>query len=453
VLALQRRVGNRAVQRAIGFELEIPLLATKRPVRRGIRARHAVDAAADFGELDAGWALSERLPKKHRLVTGEHFGLEADDAGPRSSDAEFVTDPFPENGAGRGALLRALTGIEDMAETINQLSETSRARGRFPLATELNATRVDDPETFLFGVAKLGKPQATFGLRLAQVGAFLKDIYPAPNESPAEGARRDAGREAVTKVSTARGRAALAAADPTTLSHGRQVARVMGLAPGLAVQALTAYRAANPAAPPPTREILSLLALVYSYLEMGRRGLVRSYAKTIGPLMARTDFRTLFTLLSEPERAYYSGRYGGRWSELVWSAPGYAALDIDHPVFEPIRESRERTQWYRVVSRRAWLTEMAADYGWFSLLGYKARDLLSTGGFPTRAGRREIEGLGGYGARTDVVQAPAGPVEAPILEQRMTPENMRLPDFSRWALRMFDYVVALNRGDDRKFGE
>ena len=68
--------------------------------------------------------------------------------------------------------------------------------------------------------------------------------------------------------------------------------------------------------------------------------------------------------------------------------------------------------------------------------------------FPTARGRAEIEGLGAYGAKTDI----AAGAEAPIIELR-TPPRMPLADFLTWAPKLFDYVRELNRGGTQKFGE
>jgi hypothetical protein len=445
LLELQRTIGNRAVQRAIGFELEIGRIETRKPRRKPYRLTHYTLAEAAAVDADGNWdrSRSERLPKKKKLVSGAHFSLEADEVGADRSSAEFVTGAFDETNAGRADLVTTLDDIVDLVAEIETGDENKAANRRQPRAADLGGTTVEDASTFVAvrDTPLIGKPQTTFGLRLDQIAAFLEDVFPQRGESEDQAARRDPGRQQLTGTSNEASSQFMRFEWKDVRDPWWRMIRIMGEATGRAAGALRQYRTDHEDAPEPTDEITSLLALVYTYVDMGRFGLPEGYAKTIAPVLSRTDFRKLFTLLSPEEQAYYREGKGQRWADLVAATPGYDVVALNASLFSGgIKESVEPTTWYTALERGDWLKTMATK-----------KDLLTPANYPTWRGRRELEGLGAYGEKTDAV-AGGAVAEAPILELRTVPQ-MSTARFRDWAPVVFDYVVALNAKRDRKFGE
>jgi hypothetical protein len=450
LLALQRSAGNAAatqlLQRAIGFEFELNDWYARRPARRffGLGPRYSLADASLFTQQGAGWPLSERMKRKERLISGNRFSLEADDRGAQSA-LEFVTDAFDETPAGAAQLT---TTLRHMARVTRRILANYPAApaAHFPTAAQLGGVTVDDPNTFVYTVGGdntfQGRPQTTFGIRLDQLAAFLEDVFApaAPADPAALALRRQLGRQELT------GRPPGAGAGPRL--------RTLGQSPATATAALNAYALAHPGAPaPPSGEVVSLLALVYSYLEIGRQPLVTSYAKTIAPVMARTDFRALFTLLPPNEQAYYGDNDGAHWVALVASMPNYNAPGaLDQPLYASgiTGPSQEPSNWYQDLSRRAWVTAMARNAAWpWTWLGGSGRDLLSPKYFPTRRGRKQIESLAALQGRTEAV---GGGVQGGIFELRTVP-LMTMAAFRPWARRVHRYIVGMNALAGRTYGE
>jgi hypothetical protein len=415
VLELHRTIGNRAVgallQRSVGFEFEF---------------------GASRIEDRTDPTTPKRLPKgaTGTWATADGLDFQADDT-PAAADEsviEFVTKPFDETAPERTRLDGALGVIESFVTTT---APSLGTKVKAP-ALGLGGVTVTKPEVEFVLSSYDARPQATVGVRLDKLGAMMRDVFPGV-ETSSEAQERDPMREALTYF--------------TSVKYEKKKQKTSGLPPPIAILA-AAPRLATQIAdfhsknlrPQPTDKLVSLVGLLYSYLNWGKAGLAHSYAKTIATVMARTDFGTLFSMLSKDEKDFYKLAAGKRWVELVQTVTGFSDTDLDAPLFaKPL--SKEPNEWYRDLTRRAWLTGIADE-----------RDLLTAQHYPTPEGRQAIEGLGGYGSRADPVGRSREP--GPIFEFRVLgyKDMTQTATWRPMALSLFDYVVALNRGEAYTWG-
>jgi hypothetical protein len=417
VLELQRTLGNRAVaallQRKVGFEFEL--------------------GEAEVADKSSG--VKKRLPKGPAGVWATADGLEfqADDSPitPGGSDIEFVTTAFDETASERERLEKALGVIEKFATDI-PLHTAIRAKNM-----PLKGVTVTKPDV-KFAVAGLTtKPQATVGVRLDKVAAMLQDVFPGV-ESPGEAQRRDPMRAELTDYTSQDYEQSLL--DPGGLSPAE---KILTETPRVRPQ-IEDFHSKNQGRRQTSEALVAIVGLVSSYLRHGAAGLPKSYAKTIAPLMARTDFGKLFSLLSSSDQDYYKADGGKRWLALILTTTGLTDSELDEPIFDrSTKLSEEPDDWYFDLERRKWLVGMTEGV-----------DYLSAQHYPTQRGKDAIEGLGGYGSKTDVVGG-ARSAAGPIFEWRLLP-YVDLSDTAKWksmALHLFDYVVALNRDQAHTWGQ
>jgi hypothetical protein len=385
----------------------------------------------------------KRLPKGAKLISGPGFALTADDdpVNANRSDLEIVTDPFDETPAGHVALTAAMNDIVNWVNTLSAQYVPSLNNHEHPSANLIAGAigagaTVDNPKAF-FRTMQPGilraKVQTTAGLRLEAIARLIEDLYPTAGEGAVIAGRRAAGRLRLV------GWNGVAVPGP--------LMQAMAAAPGAARQAIHDYQngtlvvAAHPGAPPTTGALTSLLTLVVAYLSIADQGLVRSYPKTIAPLMARTDFSSLYALLNPTERQYYQATSGQEWLALVLVAMGWNPGDLDQPVFAQGIQTPSAGVPAQLpgLTRRRWLVGMT-----------NGTDYLTRKKFPTKGQRHLIEGLGSYGSKMD--KATLLNLPAPIFEIRSAP-MLQLNDWVQFADDVFHYAYFLNRGADKTYGE
>ena len=315
---VQQTSASTRIQRKIGLEFEFEAWQTA----EAPAAHYA--AASAFPPDKTNW---QRLPKGKALARGAGFELQADDdpSSAARSDLEVVTSAFDESPAGRGQLRTAVQRIVAALNAITANKNVFIPAGHLPRATDLGLNVVT-PRSFLEpAFANMlkwefkAKPQTTIGFRLDAIAKVLEDLFAAPGETGADAAARQAGRQQVGGWNPG---------GPAGL-----IATTQGQAPSQARQSIAAYTFANGGAPASTPELVGLLSLVIAYLRMADQGLVRSYPKTIAPIMARTDFGAMFKMLSPAERAWYGSHKGQPFFDLVQSAPWLAGMAANDEVF------------------------------------------------------------------------------------------------------------------------
>ena len=340
------------IQRLIGFEYEMDgwdsievddvpnvlTLATEVPIAKGY-----------MDEANRRRSFWHRMVKGAVLAEEGNLEVTADDAG-TESNVELRTKPIDETDANL-----VNTTAQEVAAQAAALATGYRISWGPPprgdshhlLASEMGLATVTTPGSFvkphLSNLEKMdthGKVQATTGVRLDQLPKLIENIFMDPNENVPTRGRRKAGR------------LALAGFDQDTAPQVGQVMQTMGAAPGKAAAAITTYLNGHNTAPAATKELTGLLALLIAYMDMAKAGLVRSYAKTIAPVMARTDFATMFTFLPATDRNYYAKRGGKNFSDLLIAA-GYTKKELDKSIFSAgINQSQEPDEWYKDLTRQ-----------------------------------------------------------------------------------------------------
>ena len=452
IAALQRQTGVGVVQRDVGFEFESPYLNSRKTLT-GVALLPGLHHRPLGLGLNA-WdnqlkAASKRLVKgpADEFLTHAHFGVQGDDQGASTSDAEIVTDHFPETAAGRLDLVAALAAMVAMEGRLEAIG-TNQA----PLASDLagggvNSVRNDVflmPNNFAPGF--YGGPQITTALALGNVRTMTRDLLYDPHETGAEELLRRPGR-AITRgldPGTGASRAPGGASAAAGLIRGMERAD----------EAVHAYQVNHPTAPA-SEALKGLLTLIFSITETVQIGGVSNFLKSASDLLPKTDFATMFATL--PEHAYYSRQdpQGGvRFVDLVGSAPGYRAR-MRRPLFDvpPNRLLDEMAgggrAWYRALTLKDWARGMTVsdNSGWNrvrdTLFGQRSVDRLTTANFPRRPQNRTVEGFGTLGAHQDPLPGFAA---APVMEIRFPSRRMKVAQFAPAALKLFDYLSSVRQG-------
>ncbi|MEA5621539.1 DUF4157 domain-containing protein [Nostoc sp. UHCC 0251] len=426
---VQQKANETRIQRKIGFEFEY------------INWRTAEASAAHFATATSTQPYAnpnnpdwERIPKGKALVRGNGFELQADDHPTHGdqSDLEIVTDAFDEGISGRGQIRNAMHGIQN---TLNHISTNFNRwwiqEHHLPRAIDILGIAVRR-RSFLYptGIPQWrAKPQTTIGLSLDKVADLLEDVFAAPAETPQEAIARRQGRMELTGWDT-------------NVNPGR-ILQVQGGASAQAREAIGTYIGRNSNAPPLTQDLVGLLSLIIAYLRMADLSLVRSYPKTIAPVMARTDFGALFKMLSQPEQDWYKANSGEPFFELVKSAPWLTEMANTDEVFSHgVQERILEVGDAQGLTRGKWIKGIA-----------KGKDYLTSKKFPNKAQRNDIEGLGAYGKKTDIVALPGGLTkQAAILELRAMPP-IDVANIADVADRIWIYTYLSNRDGREKYGQ
>jgi hypothetical protein len=185
-----------------------------------------------------------------------------------------------------------------------------------------------------------------------------------------------------------------------------------------------------------SKELVGLLAMIRTYLVQASLG--AAYAKSIAPIMARTDFGRMYQGI--PEANYYKG-HRNEFAELALHVSGFAGLG-DRPFFSGNSTYVDPTVWAAVqaaLTRTHWLRDIPTGI-----------DRVTEAHFPDRAVAGAMFGLGSLGDRTDTVGKRGGSTqtEAPIFEFRRMAGGKDHRIWEPMALELFDYFMAINRRKD-----
>lgn len=310
VTALQASVGNQAtrwlldrlstpVQRDVGFEYEVnrETYAANAPLTVPQRQQASLGQPA--------WATGVSLGKGALLVGNMNGFMAKTDLGGAWGDTnlELEITHVPETNAGRQRLLANLKKLEQFCrlldrERANNFHHISAGK----LAAALGGNHpVPNAYIHAWGGQTTGNPQATVGVRLDRVALLMEQAVGGPTAGPFQVvpgpgvplARLELGRT------------------PTNINDFALV----GDAPRLVRTGITNYLAAHHggAAPVlgfPSAALVGMCAIMLTYFTRGS-GPMLAYAKQIAPLMARTDFGSMFTNdIPAPERVWLSGGVG-----------------------------------------------------------------------------------------------------------------------------------------------
>ncbi|MEU6132951.1 hypothetical protein ABZ805_27540 [Saccharopolyspora sp. NPDC047091] len=433
------------VQRDVGFEIEVPGIHTR---AFSPPPKEKDDAGWELSPASSDWAprraentrkrsvltppsQARLLEKGTKLVRADTFTIESDEALsqlPPSTDLEFVTIPFPETDQGAERLTETVSRILAVASLFNgdgihtaeSLAEAAKGSAQHPtdLPPNHSGTRHYTEAAYVaYGFGGSGNPQATAGIRLDRVERLVQDL--ARPEVRGDGPAAQQGES----------RLSLSAGDCTSRAqqgvdrHMRSVAGSGGPEPD----------------PAPSGKLRGLLVVITAYLLHGD-GRHEKYYKGVAPLMGRTDFGRMFTLLEPDEQDRLAANDGSLLVDLALGSAGLAGR-ADEPVLLGLGgPGQSRAIDFTELTRRRWLREITQGHDLLSKHGYEGYASRRTDeGFEHRKGA-EFESMGALGFRTEDVHG----VQAPIFELRRLRPSVLRAEWAPLLLQVFNAVRAAN---------
>jgi len=408
------RGGAPVVQRDIGFEYETGSVDTYLAAAKLSKAqRQAAGFPPGAAPLGKGTVLIANMKGFHAKADQGGGGL--------GSNLELETDPVPETGAGRAALSRTLTHLERFCELIETKCAVTPHMRSSHLAFAFGGTAPVSLRYIRAGAPITGNPQATVGIRLDKLEELMERSVGGPTAGP----NAIGGAPAPSRIELG--------------SHQVLDFGLVGDAPATTRLGIGTYAGAYGGAAPlpagfPSDELVGLSSLLLTYIIKGA-GAQLPYAKQIAPLMARTDFGAIFTnSLPPPEQAFLSAANGAEFLAMFTQIVAQAGIGNGlgaqifafDPLFAPglnISTSLTRRRWLRGISQN--------------------NDRLTPATFPSVPAQPQLAGLGEMGATQDP-DPTGGVVARPIFELRRMRQSVTPHAFTKMAMGVFDFVLALN---------
>jgi Domain of unknown function (DUF4157) len=374
-----------------------------------------------------------------------------------SSNMEFVTEPFVENDTGRGRLSSTMDEIQTWAGGIPAVVTLARSKnppevGRVDevLPNYGTAETGELWKPFLIAAGALtdaqvtASPQATGGVRLEQIPALVRAMLTesiAGAQPAATGLRigtlmgtRDA---ALTDENVALKQqfadyevgTGVRPVDFSSTLVGMNIYHAWALAQAeaMAGDQVDKYVANLGDLTLNFDKLKGLLTLVVSYILVGhRQPTVFDYSKLIAPLMARTNFYTMYRLLRPHEKTAFT-------DDLVLTAarlPGTGGSRMYNKGFP--HDGRID----RGPTRAEWINSIKNGVPW--AFGVTARDLMSQG-----SGSAAAANSTSLGSMTEADTSVGGNEDLAVLELRRLPQNIHRLEWKQMALKIFDVIVAL----------
>jgi hypothetical protein len=438
------------VQRKVGFEFETGI-----PVR-------SKDVVGD------GYTALSYQQRIFTATTG-NWKVVAD-----GSKMEFVTEPFNENAGGRVALANTMRDVMLWAGRIPARVTTAAANGHPGTArVDIVGPGLGTTENLGYGLFSrpliirlnaltdaqvTSAPQATGGVRLDQIPTLI-DRMTTTTITAAKPQAVGAGFQVLANMSVAdlniaaannlitnaRRDELLAIRAPLVAYNAATNVTAQDFASSLvgmnvhhaqwlfdakqnAVQEVDARRNLLPQPAPNFDKLKGLVALVASYLLVGaNEPQVMDYSKIIAPLMARTNFYTLYRLLDPHEKTMFTQNL----VLAVANMPGTGGTHIFASGFRhsgAIEHGPTRAQWIDSIINGA--------PG--ALFGRNPTDLLSQG-----SGSRAAENSSGLGSMSQADQRVTGQHDLAVLELRRLPKEVQRLEWRQMALDIFDMIVAI----------
>lgn len=417
------------IQRAVGFEFEAGLWTLHKlnaPLTK--RQKSGKDQVPKTQLEDMG------IPKGEPLYKGTDWAFTAD----HSDDmhVEFVTKApgFQEGKDGRKKLVSSMNDMKKFGDKM--IDAKSKAKVNVEgggmsvplseLAWRASSKILMTPRSYLEA-----EPQTTAGIRLDQL-ATLMDRFTKQNyteETAEQSKARKMGnsllwgkqpRDQVTvsespdEVNAAWGRVQTKYSGVNHPKHGK-----------LTDMALS-------------KEAIGLMSIMRSYLVTAAGGI--AYAKSLAPMMARTNMVKMFNYLPDTEVDLFTD-FPGLFTELVLEASGMPGTG-DDPVMsgKTTYISKDHLDVLQQLTRKIWIEGIT-----------QGKDYLSEKDFPDQDVGQLLFGLGGLEEKTDVVGEKGDQYNAPIFEFRRMQGAMPHYKWPSLALDIFEYISATNKGEDPVF--
>jgi hypothetical protein len=179
-------------------------------------------------------------------------------------------------------------------------------------------------------------------------------------------------------------------------------------------------------------QLISVLSLMRTDLINGQQN--KPYAKSMFPLLAKTDFAKLFDLL--PEAAYYRNNRAD-WLNLVLHCADMDGEGANPMLSGDIKYAAEAKDAYQSITRRGWILHIL-----------DGTDLLTQKGIKQTAAKEAAPhffGMGSLGSRTDRVGAEGARTKSSaVVEFRRIAGSLDHKLWKDFAFELFDYVRTVN---------
>lgn len=459
------------IQRKVGFEIEVGSceVATVAPFRRDaedlldpiergytkpteIRGRDHLVSGELLPTLKPKSFKFIAMRKKDPLLFGDGFVAEADESNSGGkTNLEFVTEALPDTLAGAlrlSTILRKITALVDtlgaLGKTLKRKESRSGDSGQYVMADELA-----EHGTPVHGVILIPGPsfdgviQVTTGILLDQVIELMTSMAGPQAEEKELFQERMYGRAVLGGAISGH----LPTNSPTAMGPGDAMAAISeykrrsdidsrcALQQRIVNKQPTSYyhRSESTFGSP---ELAGLLALLIQYTRTANQAL-GGYAKTIAPLMARTDFAKMFAMLPPLEQQMLGGYNAHYFVELVSLAVG-ENIDIYAPVFEKglyhnyKHDPRIKSDALQGLTREEWYRGIAQGIDRLTAKNFNQESYEPTG---------DLESLGSFGSKTEKVGASRE--DAPIFEIR----SIGVMGYHLWYSRVMDifrFICGLN---------
>jgi hypothetical protein len=286
------------VQRSVGFEFETDwgIHGIENPAKRGVKQRPAKHAVYKPGN-----GFTVQVDEASRGFKAGYEGLRR--------QIEFVVEPHDETDDGAAQLIKTMRSLKAEAEGLDQLRADRKDDERSFKYPGANRDLWVFPDAKDTAVPKIhARAQATIGLTLPAISTFAL----LPQDEPAK--TRTGGY---------------------MVTHARREASLRGQrGPFTAgANAATMIKGASP-------ELSGLVSLLVLYIKIFHEpyGQKEDYVKGYLPLLAKTDFATMFAHLSADDQKKYGKNKSDRKKfaklvlESVTQDPTYQAVRKEMPV-------------------------------------------------------------------------------------------------------------------------
>jgi hypothetical protein len=182
---------------------------------------------------------------------------------------------------------------------------------------------------------------------------------------------------------------------------------------------------------PPSDELRGLLTLIATYLISGAASRGQAYVKGIAPILARTDFATMYAQLPAAEQVNFK-EDPKIFVDLALHAAGMPPTD--GPVVAGSIGTAQPRINIQHVTRRTWLAGMVAGTDLMSGAGYRQYDWGRTDNTELAS---EFESMGSLGAKTD-------PGDMPIVELRRMKKTIPVEQWAAMAQAAFEVIRQAN---------
>lgn len=407
------------VRRAVGFEFEVGKWTVEK-----------IDRSLSWKET-GGWDAipdGDVAPFGGVIANAGPWRFTGDTSNDGSTHLEWVmASPVEETDAGRDELEQRMDALYLYNEQLMAAHpKKAKIRRQSPgLETRrVRGSEVGLPKHVLVQpwATMEAEPQMTAGIALDRVYRIMENLDKKKRATESE--KQFQGRQAGAAVLMGKG-----VAEKPMVASSPQAARTAFA---------TTKHPGDGAPTEPSNKLIGMLSLMRTYLIGAQQK--KSYAKGIAPLLLKTDFAKLFSMLPTTERDYYSLN-ADIWEKVVLATAGLTPLDADQPLFTnsiTYVEQRGLMDQLQYLERGTWIRGLAL-YG----VDYCTPDGLK------RLGVDEVSehlfGFGSLGDKTDTVgREDKQTNKSAVIEFRRLSGKLPHTMWKDFALELFDYVRAVN---------